>query len=227
MIHIAPSILAADFSRLGEQVDDAARGGAQRIHVDVMDGHFVPNLSMGPIVVKGLRPRTLLPLEVHLMVEDPAHFISPFLKAGADSIIFHLEVVPQPKELLDQVHGQGKKVGLAINPNMPVDTLEPFLHHLDVALCMTVFPGFGGQPFLPESPERIRRLRELIERCNPACELEVDGGIDHKTVVRAVTAGANVLVAGTSVFGYNQGPAAAVREMRRLVDNPPDQRSTP
>ena len=227
MVYLAPSILAADFSRLGEQVHEAELGGAQRIHVDVMDGHFVPNLSMGPVVVKGLRPRTPLPLEVHLMVEDPARFIPAFLKAGADGIIFHLEVVPEPKELLEQVRGLGKKVGLAINPNMPVDALAPLLHHIDIALCMTVFPGFGGQPFLPESPERIRRLRELIQRCNPACELEVDGGIDHKTAVEAVAAGANVLVAGTSVFGYNQGPAAAVQEMRRLVDNPPNQRSTP
>jgi ribulose-phosphate 3-epimerase len=220
MIHIAPSILAADFSRLGEQVRETELGGAQRLHVDVMDGHFVPNLSMGPAVVEGLRPRTRLPLEVHLMVEDPARFIPAFLKAGADTIIFHLEVVPEPTQLLGEVRGQGKKAGLAINPDKRVEALEPFLQHLDVALCMTVFPGFGGQPFLPESPERIRRLRELIERQGLACDLEVDGGIDHKSAGEAVAAGANVLVAGTSIFRYNQGPAAAVREMRRLVGTP-------
>ena len=218
MIHIAPSILAADFSRLGEQVAETELGGAQRIHVDVMDGHFVHNLSMGPMVVQGLRPRTTLPLEVHLMVEEPARFIPSFLKAGADSIIFHLEVVPEPLPLIGEVRGKKKKVGLVMNPDMPVERFEPFLPLIDVALCMTVFPGFGGQPFLPESPERIRRLRALIERRNPVCELEVDGGIDHKTAVQAVAAGANVLVAGTSIFGYNQGPAAAVREMRRLVN---------
>ncbi|MCI0680970.1 MAG: ribulose-phosphate 3-epimerase [Gemmataceae bacterium] len=217
MIHIAPSILAADFSRLGEQVRETEAAGAQRVHVDVMDGHFVPNLSMGPVVVEGLRPRTALPLEVHLMVEAPARFIPAFLKAGADSVIFHLEVVPQPGALIADVRGRNKKVGLAINPDMPVEAFEPFLGDIDLALCMTVFPGFGGQAFIAESPERIRRLRALIERHNPACELEVDGGIDHDTAVAAVRAGANVLVAGTSVFKYPQGPAAAVREMKRLV----------
>lgn len=217
MIHIAPSILAADFSRLGEQVRETEQAGAQRIHVDVMDGHFVGNLSMGPVVVEGLRPRTALPLEVHLMVEEPAKFIPSFLKAGADSILFHLEVVPKPEKLIAEVRGRGKKVGLVINPDMPVDAFEPFLRDIDLALCMTVFPGFGGQPFLPESPERIRRLRALIERHNPACELEVDGGIDHQTAVTAGVAGANVLVAGTSIFKYKDGPAAGVREMRRLV----------
>lgn len=225
MIHIAPSILAADFSRLGEQVLETERAGGQRVHVDVMDGHFVPNLSMGPAIVKSLRPRTRLPLEVHLMVQDPAKFIPAFFKAGADSVIFHLEVVPEPMSLIEEVRRQGKHVGLAINPDMPTERLEPFLARIDLALCMTVFPGFGGQPFIPESPERIRRLRTMIERLNPACELEVDGGIDHTTAPVAVAAGANVLVAGTSVFGYNQGPAAAVRELRRLVEPTPERAS--
>ena len=218
MIHIAPSILAADFSRLGELVRETESGGADRIHVDVMDGHFVPNLSMGPVVVQGLRPQTRLPLEVHLMVMEPAKFIPGFFQAGADTIIFHLEVVPEPHALLTLARGQGKKVGLVINPDTPIDAFEPHLRHIDLALCMTVFPGFGGQSFLPSSPERIRQLRELIDRVNPACELEVDGGIDHTTAPRAVAAGANVLVAGTSVFKYDQGPAAAVRELRRLVN---------
>jgi ribulose-phosphate 3-epimerase len=219
MVHIAPSILAADFSRLGELVQETETAGADRIHIDVMDGHFVPNLSMGPVVVKGLRPVTRLPLEVHLMVQEPDRFIPAFLQAGADTILFHLEVEPDPKPLLDEIRGLGKKAGIAINPNMPVDALVPFLHHMDMALCMTVFPGFGGQAFLPESPERIAQLRELIESHNPACELEVDGGIAHATALQAVQAGANVLVAGTSVFGYHQGPAAAVRELLRLVNS--------
>jgi ribulose-phosphate 3-epimerase len=190
-----------------------------------MDGHFVPNLSMGPAVVQALRPRTQLPLEVHLMVEDPARFIPAFFQAGADTVIFHLEVVPEPTHLLNEVRARNKRVGLAINPDMPVERFEPFLATIDLALCMTVFPGFGGQAFIPESPERIRKLRALIERINPACELEVDGGIDHQTAVTSVAAGANVLVAGTSIFRYNQGPAAAVREMRRLIDAPPASRS--
>jgi ribulose-phosphate 3-epimerase len=216
-IHIAPSILAADFSRLGEQVRETEQAGAQRVHVDVMDGHFVPNLSMGPVVVKGLKPATRLPLEVHLMVEEPDRFIPAFLKAGADSVLFHLEVRPDPRPLIDEVRRQGKKVGLVINPDMPVDKFAPFLTLIDLALCMTVFPGFGGQPFLPESPERIGKLRALIERENPACELEVDGGIDIKTAPLAVAAGANVLVVGTGIFGYHEGPTAAVHALRKLA----------
>ncbi len=151
MITIAPSILAADFSRLGEQVKEVERAGVQRIHIDVMDGHFVPNLSMGPVVVQGLRPRTALPLEVHLMVEDPAKFVPSFIKAGADILIVHHEVLPDARPLLEAIRSQGKKAGLALNPDVPVETFAPYLPFLDVALCMTVFPGFGGQPFLPES----------------------------------------------------------------------------
>ena len=212
-VRIAPSILSADFSRLGEQVLEVERAGADRIHVDVMDGHFVPNLSMGPVVVKGLRPRTRLPLEVHLMVEDPARFIDLFVKAGADTLIVHHEVLPDPRPLLRRVHSLGKKVGLAVNPENPVEALEPYLGEIDLALCMTVHPGFGGQPFLPESPGRIRRLRELIDRHNPRCELEVDGGIDHTNAPLVTGAGANVLVVGTGIFRHPAGPAAAVRQL--------------
>jgi ribulose-phosphate 3-epimerase len=217
MIHIAPSILAADFSRLGEQVQETEAAGAQRIHVDVMDGHFVPNLSMGPVVVKGLRPRTRLPLEVHLMVEDPARFIDAFVHEGADGLIVHHEVLPHPRPLLHLIRALGKKAGLAVNPEHPIEVLEPFLDIMDLALCMTVHPGFGGQHFMPESPERIRRLRRLIEKYNPACELEVDGGIDVATAPTAIAAGANVLVAGTGIFRFPEGPAAAVKKLRSLV----------
>jgi ribulose-phosphate 3-epimerase len=217
MVHIAPSILAADFSRLGEQVLQTERAGANRIQVDVMDGHFVPNLSMGPVVVKGLRPHTRLTLEVHLMVEDPARFVDGFVQAGADSLIVHHEVLPDPRPLLRRIRDLGKGVGLAFNPETPVEAIEPFLKEIDLALCMTVHPGFGGQHYLPESPARIRRLRELIERHHPACELEVDGGIDEHTALPSVEAGANVLVVGTAVFGKPQGPGAAVRELLSLV----------
>jgi ribulose-phosphate 3-epimerase len=216
MIHVAPSILAADFSRLGEQVAETEQAGASRVHVDVMDGHFVPNLSMGPVVVKGLRPRTNILLEVHLMVEEPARFIDSFVKAGADSLLVHHEVLPDPRPLLHKIRGLGKKAGLVINPDTPVEVLEPFLKEIDLALCMTVHPGFGGQPYIPASTERIRRLRALIERHNPACELEVDGGIDERTAPVAVSAGANVLVVGTGVFGHPEGPAEAVRKLRAL-----------
>jgi ribulose-phosphate 3-epimerase len=213
MVYVAPSILAADFSRLGEQVLETQRAGAQRIHIDVMDGHFVPNLSMGPVVVKGLRPVTPLPLEVHLMVEDPGRFIALFLKEGADTLIVHHEVLPNPVPLLKAIRNQGKKVGLAVNPENPVEALEPYLGEIDLALCMTVHPGFGGQQFLPESPERIRRLRQLIDRHNPGCELEVDGGIEEMNAGLVVQAGANVLVVGTGIFQSPEGPAAAVRKL--------------
>jgi ribulose-phosphate 3-epimerase len=217
MVHIAPSILSADFSRLGEQVAEVEQAGAERIHVDVMDGHFVPNLTMGPVVVKGLRPRTRLPLEVHLMIERPDLYVDPFIKAGADTLIVHHEVLPDPRPLLQRIRGLGKRVGLAINPEHPIEGFEPYLGEIDLALCMTVHPGFGGQAYIPESTERIRRLRAMIEARNPRCELEVDGGIEEHTAPEAVTAGANVLVAGTSVFGNRAGPAAGVKQLRALV----------
>lgn len=218
MPHIAPSILAADFARLGELVLDTERAGAERVHIDVMDGHFVPNLSMGPQVVKALRAVTELPLEVHLMVEEPAKFVDAFLHAGADRLIVHAEVLPDPMPLLEQIQARGKSVGMAINPETPVTTLVPYLAPLDLALCMTVHPGFGGQAFLPESPERIRQLRVLINRHNPRCELEVDGGIELHTAPVAVEAGATVLVVGTGIFGAKEGPGAATRRLIRALE---------
>lgn len=217
MPSIAPSILAADFSRLGELVREVEAGGADRIHIDVMDGHFVPNLSMGPVVVKGLRPVTRLPLEVHLMVTDPANFVESFRKADADSLIVHHEVLPDARPLIRVIRNLGARVGIAINPATPVDVLEPYLPEIDLALCMTVWPGFGGQSFLPDSPERIKALRKLIDRVNPKCELEVDGGIDLKTAPICARAGAGVFVAGTSIFGASNGPRLATAELLQAV----------
>ena len=215
---IAPSILSADFSRLGELVRAVEAAGADRIHVDVMDGHFVPNLSMGAVVVKGLRPVTKLPLEVHLMVEEPARFLDGFVRAGADTLIVHLEVLPDPRPLLDHIRrGLGKKAGLAFNPDRPVSRIEPYLRDIDLALCMTVFPGFGGQPYIPESTGRVKELRALVDRHNPACEIEVDGGIDAQTIPLAASAGADVFVAGHAVFAAPEGPAAAVQQLARLA----------
>jgi ribulose-phosphate 3-epimerase len=218
MIAIAPSILSADFSRLGEVVRETELGGANRIHVDVMDGHFVPNLSMGPIVVEGLRPATKLPLETHLMVTDPGKFVEFFLKAGSDSIIVHYEVLSDPRPLLNDIKKQGKRVGMAVKPETPVEVLEPFLEEIHLALIMTVSPGFGGQAFLPESPARIKAMRALIEKRNPACELEVDGGINAKTIFLAASSGANVFVAGSAVFAAKSGPREAVGELTRLAE---------
>lgn len=216
MTRVAPSILSANFARLGEQVREAEVAGADRIHVDVMDGHFVPNLSMGPVVVQALRPITKLPLEVHLMIEDPGRFAEPFLKVGADSIIVHVEVLPDPIPLLRKIRALGGSVGMAVNPETPVESLEKYLDELDLALCMTVHPGFGGQSYLPESPARIRQLRKLIDSRNPKCELEVDGGIDAETGLQSVQAGATVLVAGTSIFRSPLGIADATRGLRGL-----------
>lgn len=214
---IAPSILAADFSRLGELVREVETAGADRIHIDVMDGHFVPNLSMGAVVVKGLRPVTKLPLEVHLMVEDPGRFLDGFVQAGADTLIVHLEVLPDPRAMLDHIRrGLGKKVGLAFNPDMAVARLEPYIRDIDLALCMTVYPGFGGQAYIPESTRRIRDLLALVNQHNSQCEIEVDGGIDRKTIPVAAAAGATVFVAGTSIFGAKDGPTAALKELACL-----------
>jgi ribulose-phosphate 3-epimerase len=214
---IAPSILSADFSKLGAQVAEVEAAGADRIHVDVMDGHFVPNLSMGSIVVKGLRPVTKLPLEVHLMVEDPGRFLDGFVKAGSDSFIVHLERLPDPRPMIEQIRGLGKKVGLAFNPDMAVEKIEPYLRDIDLALCMTVFPGFGGQPFIEESIGRLQTLRAMVNAHNPACEIEVDGGINAATIARAAQAGANVFVAGNAVFLADGGPAAGVKHLAGLL----------
>jgi ribulose-phosphate 3-epimerase len=213
-VKIAPSILSADFARLGDQVREVEAAGADRIHVDVMDGHFVPNLSMGAVVVRSLRPVTRLPLEVHLMVEEPGRFLDGFVAAGADTLIVHLEVLPDPRAMLEHIRrGLGKRCGLAINPDMPVERLQPYLRDIDVALCMTVFPGFGGQSYLPESTRRIAELRRLITAEDAECELEVDGGIDAQTIMEAARAGADVFVAGTAIFSDPQGPAAAVQRL--------------
>jgi ribulose-phosphate 3-epimerase len=213
MIVVAPSILSADFARLGEQVVESEQGGAGRIHIDVMDGHFVPNLSMGPAVVGSLRRVTRLPLEVHLMVEQPERFVDAFLDKGADTLIAHLEVLPDPRPFARRLHDRGKKAGLAVRPDTPVEAIAPFLEHFDLALCMTVHPGFSGQSYLPESPARIRQMRQLINSHHPACDLEVDGGITADTARTSVEAGAGVLVAATAIFGDREGPAAAVRRL--------------
>jgi ribulose-phosphate 3-epimerase len=216
-VKLAPSILAADFARLGEQVREAERSGADRIHVDVMDGHFVPNISMGPVVVKALRPVTRLPLECHLMIEEPDRYLEAFAEAGADAIIVHAENAVNLDRTVHHVKHLGKKAGVAFNPATSVAAIEEILPDADLILVMTVNPGFGGQQFIHGTLAKIRRVSEMIAKVNPAIELEVDGGIDAATAPLVVAAGARVLVAGSAVYGAKDGVAAAMSRLREAA----------
>ena len=216
-VNIAPSILAANFARLGEQVAEAERCGADRIHVDVMDGHFVPNISMGAPVVKSLRQVTRLPLETHLMISDPDFFFDEFVEAGSNSFIVHWEGNNNLHRTIQWVKDLGKRVGLAINPATPASVLEEVLPDLDLVLVMTVNPGFGHQHFIHSTLAKIQRVRRIIQQGRPECELELDGGIDETTAPLGVAAGANVLVAGTSIFGASQGIETAMRRLREAT----------
>lgn len=211
---LAPSILAADFARLGEQVAEAERAGADRIHVDVMDGHFVPNLSMGPAVVRSLRPVTRLPIETHLMISDPDAFLEAFVEAGSDTLLVHWEGNCNLHRTVQRVKALGKRVGVVINPATPAAVLEEILPDVNQVLVMTVNPGFGHQHFIDTTLPKIRRVREMIDAIEPGADVEVDGGIDAETAPLVVAAGANVLVAGTAVFGEGESVAAAMQRLR-------------
>lgn len=202
MIKIAPSILSANFSKLGEDVKDVERAGADYIHVDVMDGHFVPNLTIGPLVVEALRPVTKLPLDVHLMIENPDVYIPQFAKAGADIISVHVEACPHLHRTIHLIKEQGVKAGIVLNPATPVEMIEPILADINLVLLMTVNPGFGGQAFIESVLPKIERVAALVRSSNLNIEIEVDGGINPETARRCIAAGANVLVAGSAI--YNQ-----------------------
>ena len=212
-VEIVPSILSADVSRLGEQVKEAARAGADRIQVDVMDGHFVPNLTFGPLIVEAVRRVTDLPIEAHLMIERPELFIEAFVKAGATLIEVQVESTTSLYRTVTRIKELGANAGVAINPATSVEMLREILPFITTVNVMTVEPGFGGQKFIAQSPEKIRRVRAM----SSDVEIEVDGGIDAKTAPLAVKAGATVLVAGNAVFGYKQGIAAGIRAIRSAV----------
>ena len=216
-VKLAPSILAADFARLGEQVTEAQRAGADRIHIDVMDGQFVPNIAIGAPIVQSLRRVTSLPMETHFMISDPDSFLDEFVEAGSDSFLVHWEGNNNLHRTVQRIKALGKSVGVAINPATPAVVLEEILPELDQVLVMTVNPGFGHQHFLQSTLPKIRRVSQMIEQMKPDCELEVDGGIDDATAPLVVAAGANVLVAGSSIFATSQGVEAAMESLRAAI----------
>ena len=218
IVKLAPSILSADFAHLGKQVGEAEQAGADRIHVDVMDGHFVPNISMGPLVVHSLRPVTRLPLETHLMISDPDFYLDEFAEAGSDSLLVHWEGNNNLHRTVQRVKALGKRVGVVINPASPALVLEEILQDVDQVLVMTVNPGFGHQHFIHTTLPKIRRVRQMIDEIRPGCDLEVDGGIDATTAPLVVDAGANVLVAGSAVFCAGEGVIAAMNRLRAAAN---------
>ncbi len=214
---LAPSILSADFTRLGEALAEAEAHGADWIHIDVMDGHFVPNLTMGPMIVAACRRATRLPLDVHLMVERPEPLLAAFVEAGADSLTLHVEATPHIHRALQQVRALGARVGVALNPGTPAIAVEPVLHLVDLVLVMTVNPGFSGQRFLPEVLPKVRAVRDMLARINPSAVIQVDGGISAETLPLAREAGAEVFVAGSAVFGHPEGVAGGLRALRAAL----------
>lgn len=217
-VKLAPSILAADFARLGEQVAQAEQAGADRIHIDVMDGHFVPNISMGAPIVQSLRRVTHLALETHLMISDPDFFLEEFVAAGSDSFLVHFEGNANLHRTVQRIKALGKRAGVVINPATSATALEEILQDVDQVLVMTVDPGFGHQHFLPTTLPKIRQICHMVQQMKPGCDVEVDGGIDAATAPLAVRAGANVLVAGSSIFAEAEGVAAAMERLRTAIN---------
>lgn len=200
MVKIAPSILSADFSKLGEEILAVEKGGADYIHVDVMDGHFVPNITIGPLIVEAIRPITQLPLDVHLMIENPDQYIEAFANAGADYITVHVEACRHLHRTIQSIKSFGVKAGVVLNPATPVDTIQHIIRDIDMVLLMSVNPGFGGQKFIQEVLPKIRQVKELAEQKGVNIEIEIDGGVNPKTAKQCIEAGATVLVAGSAIY---------------------------
>jgi len=213
-ILVAPSILAADFAKLEEDIRRVEEAGADIIHVDVMDGHFVPNISIGPPVVKSIRKVTSLPFDVHLMISDPLQYIEPFADSGADNITFHLEANGDPDEIICEIRNMGCSVGICLKPKTPAELILPFLEKIDLVLVMTVEPGFGGQSFMEDMMPKVSKIHKRINDLARPVHLEVDGGIDENTVRAAVGSGANMLVAGTSVFRHPKGAEFVINALK-------------
>jgi ribulose-phosphate 3-epimerase len=218
MIKIAPSILSADFGRLRDEIQKAEQGGADYIHVDVMDGHFVPNITAGPVLVEAARRSTTLPLDVHLMMDDPDAYLERFVEAGANIITVHQETCPHLHRTIQTIDTLGATPGVTINPATPVSTLEEILQYVGQVLIMTVNPGFGGQEFIETMPAKVRKLRQMIQEQGLSCDVEVDGGINPGTCHRIVSAGANVLVAGAGIFAAEVSVAEAIHRLRRCAE---------
>jgi ribulose-phosphate 3-epimerase len=212
-IQIAPSILSADFSALGRDIASVERGGADLIHVDVMDGHFVPNITIGPSVVRAIRNVATRPLDVHLMIEEPDRYIEAFVEAGAHMISVHVEAVPHLHRTIGFIKKLGARAGAVLNPATPAGVLEDIAHDLDHVLVMSVNPGFGGQPFIPHSIEKVRRVRAVLTRAGSSAPIEIDGGIDESNAAAVVAAGVSILVAGQAIFGTGD-PESATRALR-------------
>ncbi len=213
MIQIAPSILSANFADLGHDIAAVERGGADLIHVDVMDGHFVPNITIGPPVVRAIKKVATCPLDVHLMIEEPDRFIDDFIAAGATMLSVHQEVLPHLHRTVSYIKSRGAKAGVVLNPSTPVSTLEEIANDVDFVLVMSVTPGFGGQAFIPDSIEKVRRVRDLLTRTGSRAAIEIDGGIDRTNAADVVAAGASILVAGSAIFGTSD-PEEATRALR-------------
>ena len=219
-IKISPSILSADFARLADQVCEAEEAGVDYIHVDVMDGHFVPNITIGPLVVKALRPITKLPLDVHLMIENPEFYLEDFSKAGADIITVHQEATPHLHRTIQQIHDLGIKAGVSINPSTSVRTLDEIICDVDLILVMSVNPGFGGQSYIHSCTNKIRKVREMLDDRGVSADLEVDGGVNVDTVNEVISAGANAFVAGSAIFNDKNSVAENVSALRAKIKTP-------
>jgi ribulose-phosphate 3-epimerase len=215
-VQIAPSILSADFAALGDAIARVERGGADLIHVDVMDGHFVPNITIGPPVVKALKRVAKSPLDVHLMIADPDRYIDAFAEAGADMLSVHVEVLPHLHRTVHAIKALGVKAGVVLNPSTPVVMLEEIAADVDFVLVMSVNPGFGGQTFIPRSESKIRDVRALLDRAGNGAPIEVDGGVDASNAARVVAAGARILVAGNAIFGAPD-PVQAMRDLKAIA----------